>query len=126
MVCYKQMKYQGIRESKVLCKGTYYGFNYFILSLGTHPTAYIELKKPMEFTDEDEIFFPVHGGITYHKSYLHTEKETLAENSDVIGWDYAHLGDCFGEPNGFDEEFTTYEILLDVFHAIMELKRLNE
>ena len=126
MVCYKQMKYQNTRESKVLCKGTYYGYNYFILSLGTHPTAYIELKKITDFSTEDEIFFPVHGGITYNKSYLKTAKETLVENSQVIGWDYAHLGDCYGEPNGFDEEFSTYEILLDVLNAILKLKRLNE
>lgn len=121
MVSIKQMKYKQNRETKILAEGTYKGFQYFILSLGTHPTAYI-VTKHIEFDEEEEVFFPVHGGITYQRRYLKIPNKTLIHNSNVIGWDYAHLGDQYGEDDRYDEAHSTFEILQDVMNAIEFLK----
>ena len=122
MVSIKQMKYQNNRETKILAEGTYKGFKYFILNLGTHPTAYI-VTKYIELSEEEEIFFPVHGGITYQKRYLKTPNKTLVHNSNVIGWDYAHLYDQYGDrPNSYDKKYNTFEILQDIMNAINYIK----
>ena len=125
MVSIKQMKYKNQRKTKILAEGTYKGFKYFILSLGTHPCAYI-VTKYIELNEEEQIFFPVHGGITYQERYLKIPNKTLAQRSNVIGWDYAHLGDQYGtDENEYDEKHRTSEILQDVMNAINYLKNIN-
>lgn len=123
MVSIKQMNYKQETDVKILANGFYKGFEYFILNLsGSHPTAYINIgfKEHImfneEWSDEDEVFFPVHGGITFHRDELRTHDKLLAFG-EIIGWDYAHSGDKTKFDN-YGEEHTTYEILLEVFHAI--------
>lgn len=41
----KEMKYTTTKKIEILDKGNYNGFNYYIMNLGTHPTAYIELPQ---------------------------------------------------------------------------------
>lgn len=106
----KPMVYQAERKDReVLDKGTYKGYEYEIVSLGTHPCAYVTLPKkhPYADMDYDEIWAKVPGGLTY-KSGL------------VIGWDYAHAGDQYGagkyEMSG--HAWTTEEIFADVCECI--------
>lgn len=125
MVSIRQMKYKNERQTKILAEGTYKGFQYFILSLGTHPTAYV-VTKYIELNEEEQIFFPVHGGITYQERYLKIPSKTLAQRSNVIGWDYAHSGDQYGtDENEYNERHRTSEILQDVMNAINYLKNIN-
>lgn len=125
MVSIKQMNYEEEIDAgcvKILANSFYKGFEFFILNIGGHPTAYINIGfkdhryTNKEWSDEDEIFFPVHGGITFHKRALKPYGNYLALG-DIIGWDYAHSSDRtkFDE---YGEEHTTYEILLEIFDAI--------
>lgn len=77
---------------KVIKSDVYKGYRYFVVSIGNHPTAYIELsseeiKKPWEDIIE------VHGGITYQEEKCGFDEEGLKDNP-LIGWDYAHAGDA--------------------------------
>lgn len=111
-------------KDKVLADSFYKGFHYVIVNRGnSHPCAYVEIQfknnifSNKELTEEDEIFFPVHGGITYNKRGLKINEDEILTLGKTIGWDYAHSSDkCLGSEYG--EEYTTYEILLEVFNAI--------
>ena len=132
----KQMKYQTERKVEILCEGTYMGYQFYILNLGTHPTAYIEIPKESKLfeKDYDEIYdmgidIDVHGGLTYSDNHL----QDIKENTWFIGWDYAHAGDYCGYEELMTEhmrlgrkKWTTEEILEDVANVIEQIDLLLE
>lgn len=76
---------------KIFKSDAHKGYRYFVVSIGTHPTAYIELsseeiKKPWE-----EIIH-THGGITYWEKYCYFYNNQLI-GKPLIGWDYGHAQD---------------------------------
>lgn len=127
----KQMKYKPRREIEVLEIGNYKNYKYFIISLGTHPTAYIEIPKDNIYFNKnyDDIDINVHGGLTYSRHGLLEYKDSW-----FIGWDYSHCNDYNGfelnYPNVFKDhkskKWTTEEILENVKSAIEQLEVLNE
>lgn len=94
-----EMQYQSERKIEILDKGTCLGFDYYIMNLGTHPTAYIKIPQTHKYFGrrywgfEDEI--NVHGGLTYSNDGLKIS-ETETVDGWFIGWDYAHFGDYVG------------------------------
>ena len=107
----KEMKYGKERRTELLCKGKYKNYNYYVLNLGTHPTAYIEIPKENKLYRKsyDEIYkigcdIDVHGGLTYSNNELMGVK---SENW-FIGWDYAHCGDYCGYEECMPESIRTY------------------
>jgi len=135
----KEMKYQVQRMISVLDKGIKNGFPWFVLSQGTHPTAYISLPKGHKYYGKgyDEIPIDVHGGLTYADSDFYFNPIVI-KNLWFIGWDYAHAGDFLGyeleegikalrkkynskgEP---DKKWTTKELREEVFDAIKQLSK---
>jgi hypothetical protein len=122
---YKQPSYVAARCNKELLRGHYRGFEYRIMDLGTHPTAYVKIPEGHPFWMDwrhpiaDKI--EVHGGITYSRKGLYCESNYL--DGWWIGWDYAHWGDHSGydgaEPwNPWIKKWTTEEILHDVTSVI--------
>lgn len=115
----KEMVYSKEHKRELLDRGIYNNHEYFVISFGTHPCAYIKLNgENRKFADG----VICHGGVTYNEPYLKlSEDETL--QGDFIGWDYAHCGDFLG----FDEEwcggdkYTTQEIVYDCQRVIDEL-----
>ena len=108
---FKVMKYGKERRTELLCKGKYKNYNYYVLNLGTHPTAYIEIPKENKLYRKsyDEIYkigcdIDVHGGLTYSNNELMGIK---SENW-FIGWDYAHCGDYCGYEEFMPESIRTY------------------
>lgn len=97
----KEMKYGFERKNELLEKGKELGFTYYIMNLGTHPTAYIEIPKGHELYNKDyediyeEVDIDVHGGLTYSGNHLWISKNQKIEGW-FIGWDYAHYGDYVG------------------------------
>lgn len=91
----KEMIYSLISEVDVLHKGTYKNHKFCIVSLGTHPTAYVECKLDncTSCYDRRLLDVKVHGDFTYlDKAYWDTEDQTTYR-----GWDYLHDGDyCNG------------------------------
>lgn len=66
--------------------GTHNGVDFWIVSNGFHPLAYVKANQILFDNIGDYDDFKCHGGITFKG-----EKEFRTESEDVIGWDYAHL-----------------------------------
>lgn len=126
-ITYKQMEYGIKRKVEVLLEGTYKGYQFYILNLGTHPTAYIEIPRGSKLfrKDYNDIDISIHGGLTYADDHL----QDIKKDTWFIGWDYAHLGDYFGadlffniNDNGQVRKWTTEEIFEDVVYAIEQIR----
>ena len=63
----KEMIYQSKSTKAVLYSGIYKDHKFAIVSLGTHPCAYIECKLKRTFDYDDSCFYgiDVHGGLTF-------------------------------------------------------------
>ena len=109
----KEMVYQNKRNklAEVLDRGEYVGYEYIVLSLGTHPCGYVCLTEnnPFYEKDYDDIEIECHGGLTYSEPNVffgeYSDKykcivKTSIKNKWVIGWDYAHYGDRYGNDTG--------------------------
>ena len=136
----KEMEYTGkIGTKELLYRGNYEGYNYYILNLGTHPTAYVEIPKNHKYFGvpyydiEDTIY--THGGLTFSSDNLILDNTTRLVNSWFIGWDYAHAGDYvkFMFPNGTkmpcnenDTKYTTDDIIIDCGIVIAQLVKIEK
>lgn len=136
----KEMEYSKKRKIEVLDTGEYIGYTYYIMNLGTHPTAYVKVPNKLvqnfkEYEYSFEIPIEVHGGITYFENHLRISEESEIKG-DFVGWDYAHAGDYagyyvddlfkFGLGDLFDKKWTTQEILEDVKDVCKQLKKMEE
>jgi hypothetical protein len=66
----QEMIYQENRIPPVrLADGVYRGVPFYVLSLGTHPCAYVDIA-PLGLHAINERDIDCHGGITYHHDYL--------------------------------------------------------
>lgn len=130
----KEMIYQAERKIEVLDTGTCFGFFYWILNLGTHPTAYIKIPKNHKYYVKEygEIDIDVHGGLTYARDYLYIN-ETQKIDGWFIGWDYAHYLDYGGYEEKLPEnlrtggkKWTTEEIRKEVYKACEQLVKESD
>ena len=124
----KEMVYQDECIREVLDRGIIDGYEYFILSLGTHPTAYINIpaNHPAYGKEYEKIDIDVHGGLTYGERRLRLDDEKII-NGWFIGWDYAHYGDMFTASSyrRSDKAWTTAEIHKEVENVIEQLKKME-
>ena len=109
----KEMIYGRRKKPEVLYHGKYKDHKFAILSLGSHPTAYIENK--MGIIDYDDFRINdvwVHGGFTYCDiGYWNDE----SKKSSWLGWDYAHFNDYYYTNPPLDgKQWTTEEIYDEV------------
>lgn len=127
----KAMEYGEERRTELLCKDKYKNYNYYVLNLGTHPTAYIEIPKENKLYRKsyNEIYeigcdIDVHGGLTY------SDNELMGVKSEnwFIGWDYAHVYDYCGYEESMPEiirtygkKWTTEEIIEECKYAIDQI-----
>lgn len=131
----KEMIYQIDRkeEAEVLATGFCFGLLYYILNLGTHPTAYIRVPKNNKFYEKEagEIDLNVHGGITYSEEGLYIEKGRRVEGW-FIGWDYGHYGDYLGFQNKYvkglakGKKWTTDEIFAEIRDVCYQIQSTVE
>ena len=125
----KEMIYQKKRIQEILHSGEYKGRKFTIMSLGCHPTAYVELKpaeleKSKSYNDYD---LDVHGGFTYLNNAYWDE----TDKSTYIGWDYAHCDDFSGSYLDDDfyywkhntRQYTTQEIFDEVKSVIDQFEK---
>lgn len=127
----KEMIYSNKNKRELLYEGTYLAFKYYILNLGTHPTAYVEIPKQHKYfcKDYNDIDIDVHGGLTYSGDWLMVSEDKKIENSWFLGWDYAHCDDYCGFYlfdtdflNEHTKKWTTEEIIKDCKSVIEQLK----
>lgn len=121
-----EMEYKDERETVLLENKNYNGFDYYIISYGTHPCAYIQLKEGNVFFGEnyDYIDIPCHGEFTYSENEL-GEFVSSSDNVWVIGWDYAHDSDKFGTDDDSGKNWTLSEIRNEVKSVINELRYME-
>lgn len=128
----KEMIYRVDGKRELLDSGKIFGFEYFIMSLGMYPTAYIKIpeKHPFYKKDYEDIYYEcdidVNGGLTYSEDYLIISKTKKIEGW-FIGWDYGHYGDYCAFGGLFDidgKKWTTEEIRQEVFTACEQLNRM--
>lgn len=134
----KEMQYLAECKRDVLDTGYCFGLLYYILSLGTHPTAYIKIPENHRLFGKtikeiyDEVNIEVNGGITYSDYELWISNTKKIEGH-FIGWDYAHYGDYMG----FEEKlpirlriggkkWTTKEIFREVKETCYQIQNLEE
>lgn len=137
----KPMIYQKDRKIELLYQDNYKGYNYYILNLGTHPTAYIEIPKghllyEMDYNEiyDKGYYIDVHGGLTYSENKL----MGIESNNWFIGWDYAHAWDYMGYyeemkewglhsfENNNDKKWTTEEIIEECKNAIEQIVEIQK
>lgn len=119
---YKDLSMAKFRKREVLFSGVYEGRKFSIVSLESHPVAYVSMKET-EPEDYDNKYYwevDVHGGFTYcGKSYWDDDKENM-----YLGWDYAHAGDCWGAFSKYGiggKQWTTEEIYEEVKNVVIQL-----
>lgn len=107
------------RKAEILEQGEYKGHKFVILSLGSHPTAYVENKiKAVNYDDEHLNDIEVHGGFTYCREAYWNK----ADDTNYLGWDYTHYNDYNAFiPEVGGKRYTTEEIFEEVKHVIDQL-----
>lgn len=110
-----------------IAKGNYNGFDYYVLNLGTHPCAYIDVTDTkLKNINYEDIDIDCHCGLTYSRKYL----LTVDKEGWFIGWDYAHCGDFAGYYTALDgslyhlKKWTTQEIVNECKNVIDQLAEL--
>ena len=91
----KEMIYSAkrLKSPEMLEDGEYKGFHFYVLNLGTHPCAYVDVTETdLNGKDYVDIDISCHGGLTYSEEYL----STVDKKGWFIGWDYAHYDDFAG------------------------------
>ena len=121
------------RFYNIIAKGEIIGFQWVIITLGSHPCAYVAVdpKHPYYRMDYDtmfekEIYLECHGGVTYTEH----DKDTRSWGTQDlwwIGWDYAHAGDHdanYDQPYE-NHKWTLKEIKKDVLSMIAQLEEVK-
>ena len=112
-------------STEQIAAGTYKNFDYYVLNLCTHPTAYVDVSaSPLNGVCYNDIDIYCHGGLTYSESTLNT----VDKKGWFIGWDYAHYGDYmdYGDTylnNMFPDKkkWTTEEIVEECKNVIDQI-----
>ncbi len=118
--------YRGdLGEDVVLDTGTLDGYRYAIISLGSHPCAYVEIPEGHPYRQAcPENSIRCHGGITYSRAYAPPALGLKEKKSFWLGWDYAHFGDYMVLPGyiSHGKRYSLEEIQQDVRDVIAQLR----
>lgn len=117
---------------KIVDSGEIFGFNYYILTMGGYPCAYIEIPKEHELFGKhynDSVYYKydgcVNGGFTFSSNHLNCVCEQDNKNRWFIGWDYAHAGDYvyYNKKMYLDgKKWTVHEIKGEIYDLCERLK----
>lgn len=123
----------GPRDITVLARGVCEGLQFKVISLGSHPCAYIgvPLTDFLAGSSYNDIPIDVHGGFTFAREG-DSSGNYLDSGYFWFGWDYGHAGDYapsygftkFGE-SPEDKKWSTDEILDEVWSACYDFKALQ-
>lgn len=107
----------GIGKRTIVSSGELYGYQWYIVSYGSHPCAYVRSDIPEKVQDEIE----VHGGITFSGKAF----DEFTVKGKYIGWDYNHYDDYRCEDTHpyliGGKKWTLDEIMDDVRSVIRQL-----
>jgi hypothetical protein len=106
-----------------LADGNYKGFDYYVLNLGTHPCAYVDVTDTkLNHIQYNDIDIECHGGLTYSRGFL----ITVDKEGWFIGWDYAHFNDFSGDGlfSRYGKKWTTQEMVNECKRVIDQIDEL--
>ena len=122
----------------VLRQGYSGDFQFVILTVGTHPCAYVGVNKKHKLfgLDYDELYeenrnIECHGGMTYASDHI-SQVKNMGKRW-WFGWDYGHYGD-FHDSNlyrgilegfGGDRRWLLDEIYIEVLEVMKQLEELK-
>lgn len=118
-------------ERKIVLTDNYKGLTYYIVTLGSYPCVYVNVKDTiLDEKPYEDIPIKCHGGLTYSADSLWVTED----KGWFIGWDYAHLGDLFYSQYLIDmgviditsKEWTIDEIKEECKNVIDQLIELTE
>jgi hypothetical protein len=121
-----QDKWLTLDEVVILERDSYKGYEYFVVSYGIHPCAYIALKEGQPFykaESYEDVDVNCHGGCTFAEwGYGNLFNKTYK----IIGWDYGHFNDFSGlyenaECLKDNKKWTTKEMVEECEHVIDQL-----
>lgn len=122
-----QDKWLTLDQTIILAEGYYKGYEYFVVSYGIHPCAYIALREGQPFYKAglcEDVDVNCHGGCTFVDWGY---KNLFDSNYKVIGWDYGHYNDFSGIfkkgtfLNKSTKKWTTQEMIQECEHVIDQL-----
>ena len=117
----KEMIYSAKRliPPERIAEGEYKGITYYVLNLGTHPCAYVDVNNTiLHGKDYDEIDIMCHFGLTYAREHL----QTVEKKGWFIGWDYAHYCDFTGYELAFPVQLQTHGKMWTTQEIVEECK----
>lgn len=120
----KEMIYGFRKNPEVLYSGEFKDHKFAIISLGSHPTAYVENKMNIIDCDDSRVdYVRVHGGFTYCDIGYWDEE---SKKTSWLGWDYAHYGDYVYSYYSdvmpwLDKKWSTTEIYGEVISVIEQI-----
>lgn len=120
-----EMEYTNTRIKPLrLATGTHKGFWYYVISMGTHPCAYLDVSA-LSKSGIDTRLIDCHGGITYSDKRL----STVDREGWFVGWEYAHgldyngmVPDCYA---GNLKRWTTCEIVEECKNVIEQILKFR-
>lgn len=126
----KEMIYKPKYELEILHEETYKGFDYKVVSYGTHPCCYVAIRPELpiykvDYEDERVTLLDCHYGVNF------SDFRDFGDGKQwYIGWDYAHCEDYNGmyEHEIFKDfehkkrkKWTTEEMKLECIYVIEQL-----
>lgn len=113
-------------EPQLLAHGVCHGRDYYVVSFGTHPCAYVDVSDLPSMTWKEQKYIEnaidCHGGVTYSDAEL-----AVANNKGwYIGWDYAHCMDYSGymPRESLAKKWTTREMVSECKRVIYQIEGL--
>ena len=111
----KEMVY-GARQIEVLHKENYLGYDFYVVSLGTHPCIYVAIPEGhpwhgLEYTDETI-------DITPHCGFTFSGVLDVCDNKWCLGWDYAHCDDFYYPVWQAGKKWSTSELIEEAHKTI--------
>lgn len=126
----KEMVYKKQRELVLLEYNNYKGYNYAVVSQGTHPCGYVEIpsKHPYYKKRYNDCDILCHGGLTFSGKL--SDELALPSNTFWLGWDYAHYGDLCGYDFLFGfmvngKVYSTTDVVQECRYVIDQLEALQ-
>lgn len=112
----------------ILENDVYKDYEYYIITLGSHPCCYVLLPKGHRYYGRFYGDIPIrcHYGLTYSEPTL-LKDNVVTGDEWVIGWDYAHMDDyisydvMFVEADEYGHKYTLEELRNDVYEVINQL-----
>ncbi len=112
---------QHIGQRLIMAEGEIDGYQFYVVSYGSHPCAYVRSDVPEKVQDEIE----VHGSITFAGKAF----KEFPVKGQYIGWDYNHYNDYNESPYGMllcgGKRWTMDEIMDDVRDVIRQLREFD-